>query len=358
MGRLLIFNPENDLALASNALSYTPTAAAAALRQSGLLLPLWWSQPGDQLLVPRQLFPAAMALRDRWHLPGLPVIRADAATAMPWGWSRSIRRELQALGVADLPSDDQVQIIRALSHRRTSIALLRALGTPDEMMPREFDSPDHAIDAIDAMSAAVLKMPWSGSGRGVFHTSRISRAMTLKTIRDVIQRQGSIIVEHELNRLRDFATLYHSDGLRVQYRGLSLFINDSHGHYRGNLIIPQHMLARQLGLDIEPLAARIADILTPVIAPHYSGWFGVDMMLHTLPSGATAIWPCVEINLRLTMGVLALYLAERALQPGHTAQFIIGTSTPPDAINISPTPHPVSFTLTPGPAPADNITFS
>lgn len=36
MSRLLHYNPENDLALASNALSYTPTAAAQEIRRSAL----------------------------------------------------------------------------------------------------------------------------------------------------------------------------------------------------------------------------------------------------------------------------------------------------------------------------------
>lgn len=347
MSRLLIFNPENDLALASNALSYTPTAAAQAMRQSGVLLPLWWSEPGDQLIVPPHLLSTATAIREQWNLPGIPVTHTTATSAMPWGWSRSTRRELQALGVTSLPTDAQVQAIRNLSHRRTSIALLRALDTPEHLMPREFDDAAEALAAVKSMDAAVLKMPWSGSGRGVFHTGHISAAMTEKTIRDVIHRQGSIIVEHELEKIRDFATLFFSDGHTVQYRGLSLFFTDTHGHYQGNILKPQPQLAQELGVDITALTRRISEILTTIIAPHYTGWLGVDMMLHTTPSGAVSVWPCIEINLRLTMGVLALYAATRALAPGTTGRLVAGLSIPPGAINLSPTSPLIHHTVLP-----------
>lgn len=99
MSRLLLYNPENDLALASNALSYTPTMAAKAMRQSGVLLPLWWSEAGDEVLMPTDLIPQAESLCQKWNLLGKPVSVTTADCAMPWGWSRSTKRELQSLGI-------------------------------------------------------------------------------------------------------------------------------------------------------------------------------------------------------------------------------------------------------------------
>ena len=81
MSRLLHYNPENDLALASNALSYTPTAAAQEIRRSGALLPLWWSEPGDEVIVTPNLMPTAEALCEKWHLPGKPVVTTTASWA-------------------------------------------------------------------------------------------------------------------------------------------------------------------------------------------------------------------------------------------------------------------------------------
>lgn len=343
MSRLLLYNPENDLALASNALSYTPTMAAKAMRQSGVLLPLWWSEAGDEVLMPTDLIPQAESLCQKWNLLGKPVSVTTADCAMPWGWSRSTKRELQSLGIKNLPTDEQVQTIRNLSHRRTSIDLLKMLGTDKNMQPKEFDNVDAALSAIDNMGDTVLKMPWSGSGRGVFHSNHISRTMLEKTVQDVINRQGSIILEHELRKKRDFATLYYSDGKSVTYRGLSLFITDNHGHYQGNHLMPQPLLTENLGVDITELAERVAKHLTSIIAPHYQGWLGVDMMLYYDHNGNTAIWPCIEINLRLTMGVLALYCTKHINTTGKLLVTKQPVST--ECINLSPASSPIHYVI-------------
>lgn len=346
MSRLLLYNPENDLALASNALSYTPTTAAIAMRQSGALLPLWWSEPGDEVIVPDPLLPVANALCREWNLPGKAVTASTANDAMPWGWSRSVLRELKSLGVSNLPSDDQVQAIRQLSHRRTSIELLRALGMNEKMLPVEFSDADTALETIHCMGDTVLKMPWSGSGRGVFHSNHISRAMLEKTVRDVIHRQGSIIVERELDKKRDFATLYYCDGAKVTYHGLSLFITDTHGHYQGNMLMPQPELTKNLGIEITPLATSIAEMLTPIITPDYKGWLGVDMMIYNDEKGNTAVWPCVEINLRMTMGVLALYMSKRVPTSEGKAQLRVSKRFPEKRfVNLSPTGGQIYYTV-------------
>ena len=340
--RLLLYNPENDIALANNALSYTPTRAVRAMRYGGSLLPLWWSEPGDELIVPEELMGKAQEMCRRWNLPCEPVTASSAFTAMPWGWSRSARRELQAAGVSHLPTDEELEAMRNLSHRRTSIELLRALGADKRLMPQEFDDPQQALQAIDSMErGAVVKMPWSGSGRGVFHSLEISRAMLEKTVRDVIQAQGSIIVEHELGRERDLATLFYSDGERVEYRGLSLFIADKHGHYQGNVLASEERLQEMLGYDIEPLAQRIASWLSPRVAPVYKGWLGVDMMVHNT-LGKSEVWPCIEINLRLTMGVLAHCLHKR-LGDRYSRLWVVKGAALEDALSLSPADAEISI---------------
>ncbi len=346
--RILLYNPENDMALASDALSYTPTASAAALRRSGALLPLWWSEEGDAVLVEPQWLDTARDLCRRFSLPAIPVAApVHADSAMPWGWSRDTRRFLASAGVAHLPDDEEIRTLRMLSHRRTSIAMLKALNIPAELMPAEFYEPSAALDAIRHMDGAVLKMPWSSSGRGVFYSRRISPVMLEKTVRDVISRQGSIIVERELDKIRDFAALYHSNGHRVEYRGLSLFSTDKNGHYTGNLLMSQPELEAELGTDTALMTQRAATVLTQLITPHYKGWLGVDMMLHRTADGNTALWPCVEVNLRMTMGVVALYVADRALSPGERGVMnVIHGNVPAGCTNLSPTGGNVSYYIT------------
>ena len=51
-------------------------------------------------------------------------------------------------------------------------------------------------------------------------------------------------------------------------------------------------------IDVIPLIERQQKILNEVIAPHYEGLFGVDLLV----TADGRINPCVEINLRRTMG--------------------------------------------------------
>ena len=64
----------------------------------------------------------------------------------------------------------------------------------------------------------------------------------------------------------------------------------------------------------ETLAAacqRIMDIMEPALKDVYSGPFGVDMMIAS-KNGELELVPCIELNLRRTMGHVALELAKIA----------------------------------------------
>lgn len=347
MARLLLYNPENDLALANNALSYTPTRAAASLAESGLMLPLWWSEPNDIVIIPPHLSDIAKDMKQSYSLPGEIAIDASGACkAMPWGWSRDTRRRLQAMGIPEvaLPTEQEIEHIRALSHRRTSIKLHQLLHTPANLMPKECHETETALKAITTFGNAVIKMPWSSSGRGVFFTDRISQTMCEKTVNDVIHRQGSVIVEPYLHKLKDFALLFYCHGGMAEYRGLSLFATDTNGHYKSNILAPQEILAELAGIDPYLLSRTIAQALSMLIAPFYSGWIGVDMMTYRTLDASRQIWPCVEINMRMTMGVVALYVSNRALPPGKTGQMTITRgSISPNAIDLSPSGGALKF---------------
>ena len=54
----------------------------------------------------------------------------------------------------------------------------------------------------------------------------------------------------------------------------------------------------------------------------YVGYIGIDLFLYEV-EGQTKLHPCVEINLRTTMGVLAHLAYERYLAPGGQGRFLI-----------------------------------
>ena len=118
-------------------------------------------------------------------------------------------------------------------------------------------------------------------------------------IRNVIKQQGSVMVEPYYNKVKDFGMEFErlANGL-VCYQGLSLF-HTKNGAYIGYL--PLELL--------DNIKQRIID---NVQLDDYQGPFGIDMMivnsqLSTVNS-QLLLHPCVELNLRRTMGHVALSL--------------------------------------------------
>ena len=101
---LHIFNPEHDIALASNLSNFTAPRAGRQLRTDLWWMPRLWAQENDVVWMKGV------------QLGGLPITAVE-----PWGWDRAICAELRRAGVKDevLPTDEMVQHIRQLSHRRT-----------------------------------------------------------------------------------------------------------------------------------------------------------------------------------------------------------------------------------------------
>lgn len=320
MSRLLLFNPENDLALAADTPHYTPPRAAIDLRRAGALLPMWWAQPGDYILVPDPaMVSATTRMKEQFGLHGTAVTRApEGAEPQPWGWSRYTRNLFADAGVdtALLPTDSALDTIRRLSHRRTTVNIHRFLGVPPHLCPIEATTLYEARHAIDRFGKAVIKLPWSSSGRGILYSEQIPPHTLCQYIAGIIRRQGSALIEPHLPRLKDFAALFHCSDSHAEFRGLSAFATDRRGCYTGNIIAPQPAIARHIGIDLSETIERMQAALSHIIAPHYTGWLGVDMLSYTDSHGDTALAPCIEVNLRRTMGIAAMHIASRLESDG------------------------------------------
>ncbi len=308
MPRALIFNPENDLALASGLERFTPPKAAVRLGAEQALLPLWWAEPGDLILAPPHLQAEAEEMKKRYGLHGsVASSLAGCDSAMPWGWSMHTRRILLNAGMSEmhLPTPQQIETIRQLSHRRSTILIHRQLGTPDKLIPVEVSDINEAERAINRFGKAMIKLPWSCSGRGVMSSARISRHELIRRIEGAIRRQGSVVIEPLFTPRSEFSALYFANpDSTVQLRGFSAFRSSESGAYIGNIVAPQSEIEKICGADAIELAERLAPVTEKLIDGAYTGWFGIDMLRHT-----DGLNPCMELNLRITMGVVALLQA-------------------------------------------------
>lgn len=333
MGIAYWFCPENDGALAAGIENYTPPKAAVALRRAGARLPELWTGAEDKVIIENS----------RGTFPDRRDELLDC-TPMPWGWSCYSCRVMKHSGFDPMRLPDELTLagLRRLSHRHTSVEVLLSIGCDPHLIPVEATDDIQAIEAIRRFgSDAVVKMPWSCSGRGVFLTAGLGEECLRQRIVGIIRRQGCAMIEPRYERLSDFATLYYISGGRAKFRGLSAFATDDAGHYTGNIIAPQPEIAAHISLDLSTYIPRLETALTEIIGNVYEGWAGVDMLSYRTSGGGTAVAPCIEVNLRMTMGVAALLGAEAGKLPWPRALLRValpGETLPSDAITFSLTP--------------------
>ncbi|MDE7411007.1 MAG: hypothetical protein K2M94_03110 [Paramuribaculum sp.] len=344
MNKIHLFNPENDLALAANSPYYTPRAAAKALHDAGELLPMWWAEDDDLILV-TDIDRHADELRRMkkiYGVKGTPVTHVEQSMSKNfhpdcWGWS-SYARRLFLMGGTDpslLPDNATLEMLRQLSHRRTSISIHSLINTPKELIPTETSDVTEAFDFITRHNgSAVIKLPWSSSSRGIIYSDEVPQDTLREYLYGIIHRHGSLLIEPRYNKLQDFATLYRCADGKASFEGLSVFMSDGKSRYSGNLIMPQNKMERLIGLNLQEIKAQIEYALNQVISPHYSGWLGVDMLTYQSPSGEKLIAPCIEVNLRRTMGVAALEIERRL--PAHMKDSVLLLSVTPEGIKITP----------------------
>lgn len=333
-----IFNPEHDIALASGLSNFTAPHAGRQLRHDLGFLPAVWAEEGDVVLVDdveqaqrewRKLVHRANTLLGGDSLlrpnpqfaPTKQSVCSDQTTGIePWGWNSALRAELRRRGVSEqlMPTLSQLQAIRELSHRRTAAHLLPTLrleGTIGEAFEcREADEVERLLQQYGQL---VMKAPWSSSGRGLrfLAVGRTPFSMQARWFRHVVAAQGSVMVEPYYNKVKDFGMEFYSDGEGgISYLGLSLF-HTANGAYTGNILATEStkrsMISAYLTetlLDI--VREKICIGLGIVFNGKYRGPFGIDMMVCASQNNdGFLLHPCVEINLRRTMGHVALALS-------------------------------------------------
>lgn len=342
MTKLYVFNPEHDLVLAEARQGWgmTPPRAARLLRRDMGFLPAFMARDGDWVMVDdvevaRQASsPYAAFLPDvRWVTPRdverMPGSEKRHVVCHPWGWNEDMRRLFVRVGLDErmMPVSSDLAKLRRLSHRGSAIGLLQELvaahrdAVGERMAATSFDE---VMSLIYQWRAAVVKAPWSSSGRGVRFVGETLSDSEEGYVRRVLEQQGAVIVEPHYDCMLNFALEFTVGEHRtVPLDGISVFTNAG-AAYTGNLLAPEEekraMLERHVGaltmLDIAYRIHRWLDRVTldggtsGAFRRVFRGPVGVDMMLVRTADGIR-IHPCVEVNFRCTMGHVALHVWRR-----------------------------------------------
>ena len=283
--QIYIFNPEHDLCIANGDENFVPPRSAVGFAKENIDLSEHLKRPHKQR---RQI--------------------------IPWGWNPSLKKRLISEGAdpAILPSEEELQFIRTHSRREFALDVHSRLNCRTSQVI----DPDYRIVAtsvseietfISANSSAVLKSPLSGSGKGIrFVREKLSESDE-GWCRRTLDKQGSVIVERRFDIIKECAMLFECHHEGIDFIGYSLF-ESRNGAYSKNILASnediEDMIAGYIPRDTliairEDLTAILADSLVG----HYEGFLGVDQMI--CQADSPVFIPVSEINLRMTMGLIA-----------------------------------------------------
>lgn len=331
---LYLFNPEHDMALANFTPYYKAPSEIRRMANDLSVLPAWYADEEDEALV--KIDSAGRV--EGWESPLYPekvawITGWRDADYRPWGWNPALLHRLREAGVGEgcLLSDERMERIRHLSGRQRCVDVLDGFrGMPfvcgQAVVCR---SVDEVKKRVSEWGTAVLKAPWSGSGRGLARVSEAQWSPSLEGwVSRILRTQGAIMAEPFYNKVCDFAMEFRADGSgRVDFVGYSLFETDGFGNYKANLLAADAEIERRLSryVPVEQLNAVRRELerrLSLLLAADYAGYLGVDMMICS-DNGGLLIHPCVEINLRMNMGVVSHVFSVRYLHPLATGRYVV-----------------------------------
>ena len=283
--QIYIFNPEHDLCIANGDENFVPPRSAVGFAKENIDLSKYLVRPNKQ----------------HRHI-------------IPWGWNHALKKRLINEGVdpTTIPSEEELQFIRTHSRREFALDVHSRLSSGDSQVI----SPDYRIVAtnineiesfVSANGNAVLKSPLSGSGKGIrFVREKLSESDE-GWCRKTIDKQGSVIVEGRFDIIMECAMLFecHHDG--IDFIGYSLF-ESRNGSYSRNILASnediEDIIAGYIKRDtFTAIREDLMSILADTLVGHYEGFLGVDQMI--CQDDSPVFVPVSEINLRMTMGLIA-----------------------------------------------------
>ena len=304
--RTHFFNPGYESSVALGDKSYTPSGMVQMMRHDLWELPYYYADKGDIVLCPYDL-PSSQDL--------------SGYELCPWGWAP----ELRYGRLSELVPYSYDEMKQWSSRHNTYLLLSELIRLyPDvyseDILPQVIDPTLPSI-VIEATKSYVLKEEFSSSGRGVVFAKGAE-------ISDLIRRRQNkssskrLYLEPRHNKISDrgYEFVRQEDG-KVIYVGPSDFYT-TEGRYNGNRverpeIIHERWRSTATSVSHDTYVNHLVHAIEALPLGRYHGPIGIDTMVHE-EGGRLHLHPCIEVNVRPTMGWLALALGERYLGDNTT----------------------------------------
>ena len=293
-----------------------------------------------------------------------------------WGWDHAICEQLLRMGIPadELPSAEALASLRGHSGRQSAHELLSMFHAQHAGGPYTGESiivtdTDQLTPFVARHHHVILKAPYSSSGKGLRHVkthpvppceggkSSPAENTSMSTsspsqggmerisswANALIRRHGYLTAEPCYNKVQDFAMEFIVTDDTCRFIGYSLFNTNAHGRYEANLLMEDEAIELLLAQHV-PLAAlhevrewiiAHAHHIVPTVwdTTRHPLYFGIDMMVvkdgHKSEiinhKSEIKLHPCVEINLRLNMGIIAHEVRRQLVAPGSVGTFHVTT---------------------------------
>ncbi len=344
--KLHLFNPGYESGILSGNIYYTPPKNVQRMRQELASLPLWYADPEDYIWVGDldktasirelpddiQQLPALLN-RQTWYSD---VIDLPPLEAAPWGLSQQsifFFDSLKSETGNELFVPQWKDAYKQLTGRQTAATCLDKIRQNTYIILPETPCFLHSVEEVEFFIKKhtppfVLKMPYSSSGRGLLRIDgNYLPEKEKEWLTGALRKQEVISIEPRLRKEIDFALEFYLDkNGKAEYKGISLFETEEWKTYSGNKLDKQEnleaIITRYIGNEVfNEVKKVVKQTIEEVFGKEYTGYLGVDMMLYCSEEKTYHIHPCVEINMRYTMGMVAIRIFERFIDPETNGLF-------------------------------------
>jgi len=328
------------MAVANGQISYMPPTHLRQFEYDLASLPAFFGDKNDFVLVPEivnQRF-IDYLLGFGFELPRF-ITSADELTSSqkidllcPWGWSPVEYKIFNPF--LKYCNDDWFEHPMAywknersgLLSRETTYNFIAKLNKIDcksynlidiPILPLKINSLEELKKLPDLMQPPILlKTPWSASGRGHFKIRDIhEKAEQNAWVKSKLRQQGMFYAEPVLKKVLDVSFHFLVEADKITFLGNVFFETDAKGQFTGCYIRnpeTDNVDTVFLTESCEQAADLLLNGLQRLeINKEYQGPLGIDAIFFEKEDGTIKLNPCVEINLRHTMGLLNLFLRKR-----------------------------------------------